>query len=85
MRDRLRQILQEHGRLATDVGELADDSDLYQAGLTSHATVTLMLAIEDDFDIEFPERLLRRRTFESIAALAEAVEDVVRATSGQEV
>lgn len=84
LKDQLREILREHGRLATDVSELADDSDLYQAGLTSHATVTLMLAIEDHFDIEFPERLLRRRTFESIDALAESVEELVGETSGQE-
>lgn len=84
LKDQLREILREHGRLAADVASLADDSDLYQAGLTSHATVTLMLAIEDHFDIEFPERLLRRRTFESIAALTESIGELVRETSGQE-
>lgn len=75
--DQIRDILQSHGRLATDVSELSDDSNLYDAGLTSLITVNLLLAIEDHFDIEFPDELLSRRTFQSIAAMAEAVEDLV--------
>ncbi len=69
----IRQIVRAHARLAVDVDTLADDADLYQAGLTSHATVNLMLAIEDHFEIEFPERMLRRRLFESVQSIALAV------------
>ena len=83
MKDQIRGILRDYGRLATEVDGLADDGDLYQAGLTSHATVTLMLAIEDHFDIEFPERMLRRRTFESIDALHEALEELTGETANQ--
>ena len=75
--DQIREIIASHGRLATDVAELADDSDLYDAGLTSLITVNLLLAIEDHFDVEFPDELLSRRTFQSIDALAEAVQDLV--------
>ena len=32
------------------------DDDLYLLGLTSHATVNVMLALEDEFEIEFPEQ-----------------------------
>jgi acyl carrier protein len=74
--ERIRQILRDHGRLAADAGTLGEDSDLYQAGLTSHASVTLMLALEDAFEIEFPERMLRRRTFESVAAIRDAVDEL---------
>ena len=74
--ERIRQILRDHGRLAVDAGTLGEDSDLYQAGLTSHASVTLMLALEDAFEIEFPERMLRRRTFESVAAIRDAVDEL---------
>lgn len=45
--------------------------------MTSHASVNLMLALEDAFDVEFPERLLRRRTFESIAAIASALDELL--------
>ena len=74
MRERLREILAQHGRLSGPVEQIDDRSDLYQAGLTSLATVGLMLAIEDAFDIEFPDALLSRKTFRSIDALAVAIE-----------
>jgi acyl carrier protein len=74
MRDKLRAILSEHGRLSVSVDQLSDRSDLYQAGLTSLATVGLMLAVEDAFDVEFPDALLSRNTFRSIEALASAIE-----------
>ena len=72
-RDRVRALLKTTGWLQTDIDTLADDSDLYSAGLTSHATVTLMLALEEDFDVEFPDSLLRRRTFSSVEAIVEAL------------
>jgi acyl carrier protein len=58
------------------VDSLSDDADLYAAGLSSHATVNLMLALEEAFDVELPDRLLRRRTFSSIAAMAEALAEI---------
>ena len=66
-RYQIRAILKEHARLAADVDTLADDGDLYQAGMTSHASVNVMLALEGTFDVEFPDRMLRRGVFESIA------------------
>ena len=70
----VREIVAQHGRLGIPVTELADDGDLYSAGLTSLATVGLMLALEDAFDIEFPDSMLSRKTFASIASLAAAVQ-----------
>jgi acyl carrier protein len=76
--DQIREILSSHGRLGADVGQLQDDSDLYDAGLTSLNTVNLLLAIEDRFDVEFPDELLSRRTFQSIDSLAEAVAGLLK-------
>jgi acyl carrier protein len=73
MKDRIREIVLAHARLALPAEALADTTDLYQAGMSSHASVSLMLALEDAFDVEFPERLLRRRTFESVAAIEAAL------------
>ena len=70
---KIRDILAEHGRLAKDISTLSDDADLYQAGMTSHASVNLMLALEGAFDIEFPDAMLRRSVFESISAIRTAV------------
>ena len=55
----VRTVLEEHGRLAVDVAALDAEADLYAAGLTSHASVNVMLALEDAFDVEFPERMLK--------------------------
>jgi acyl carrier protein len=76
----IRSVLQAHGKLNSDISTLSDDADLYAAGLSSFATVQLMLALEDAFDVEIPEKLLNRRTFESIAAIAEAISSLAPAT-----
>jgi acyl carrier protein len=77
MDDEIRQILTEYGRMPVDVAALADDDGLFEAGMTSHANVNVMLALEDAFDIEFPEAMLRRSTFASIAAIREAVNELL--------
>jgi acyl carrier protein len=69
----IRAVLKTAVNLQNGVEALGDDADLHAAGLTSHATVSLMLALEEAFDIEFPDRLLRRRTFSSIDAIADAL------------
>ena len=81
MRDRIREVIQQSARLSTDAAALGDDADLYKAGLTSHATVNLMLALEDEFAVEFPEALLQRKTFESIASIETALR-TIHAQSG---
>ena len=76
MVDRVRQIIRDYGRLPGDVDALDDDADLYQAGMTSHASVNLMLALEAAFDIEFPDAMLKRSVFESIGAIRSALEQL---------
>jgi acyl carrier protein len=76
MNEKIRQAIKDHARLPIDVSTLADDDDLYQAGMTSHASVNVMLALEDAFDIEFPDRMLRRSVFESIAAITAALSEL---------
>jgi acyl carrier protein len=74
--ERIRSILKRTDYLQVNVDGLAEDADLYAAGLNSHATVNLMLSLEEAFDIELPDRLLRRRTFSSIKAISEALAEV---------
>ncbi len=74
----VRAALAKHGRLAVPVDQLQDTSDLYKAGLTSLATVSLMLALEEKFDIEFPDSMLGRKTFESIQSILDAIGSLVR-------
>ena len=73
----IRDVVRQHAHLSVEIDALRDDGDLYKAGMSSHASVNLMLALEEAFDIEFPERLLRRRSFESIAAIRSAVTELL--------
>ena len=70
---RIGAVLARHGRLATDALALGADADLYDAGMTSHATVNVMLALEGEFDVEFPDELLKRSVFSSIASIRGAL------------
>ena len=72
--DEIRQIVADNGKLPVDVSTLSDDDDLFDAGMTSHANVNVMLALEDVYDIEFPEELLRRSTFQTLAAIRDTIE-----------
>lgn len=73
MKATLRKILAEVGRLEVPADTLDDQADLYEAGLSSLATVHVMLAIENAFDIEIPDRMLTRQLFRSIQSLADAI------------
>ncbi len=72
----IRKLIEQHGRLPVAVGTLADGQDLYAAGLTSFAAVQLMLGLEEAFDVEFPERMLNRKSFSSIEAIAACIAEI---------
>jgi acyl carrier protein len=75
-------VVAEHARLSVDVSTLEDDSDLFAAGMTSHASVNLMLALEDSFDLEFPDDMLKRSVFESVGAISTAIEELAAEDDG---
>jgi acyl carrier protein len=76
MTDQIREIVKQHGRMPADVDSLPDDADLFVAGMSSHASVNVMLALENAFDVEFPDEMLTRSTFASIAAIRVALEQL---------
>ncbi|MEZ5730416.1 MAG: acyl carrier protein [Burkholderiaceae bacterium] len=76
VRDRIRDILKQFGRLSVEVDSLEPGTDLYQAGMTSHASVNVMLALEGEFDVEFPDHMLRRSVFDSIEAIEDALAEL---------
>ena len=55
---------------------IGDEQDLFAAGMSSHASVNVMLALEDRFDIEFPDRMLTRGVFESISGISAAISEL---------
>jgi acyl carrier protein len=72
----IRRVLRDHARLSVDVDALSDHADLFSAGMSSHASINVMLGIEDAFDLEFPDSMLTRRAFESVAAIAAAIAEL---------
>ncbi len=78
MKATIRSILGDVGRLDVSLASLADNDDLYGAGLSSLATVHVMLALENAFDIEIPDHMLTRQLFRSIDSLADAVATIQR-------
>ncbi|MBY3149858.1 acyl carrier protein [Rhizobium laguerreae] len=77
MNKAIRDLVAKFGKLPVSIDQVADDADLYAAGLTSFASVQLMLGLEEAFDIDFPDNLLDRKSFASISAIARTV-DLVR-------
>ena len=73
MQERIREVLAAHGRMPVDAHGIDSDADLYKLGLTSHASVNVMLALEDEFDIEFPDEALKKSTFASVDNIAQVV------------
>ncbi len=73
---RIRKILKDHGKLNQDAAALDAEADLYQSGLTSHASVNVMLALEGEFDVEFPDHMLTRAVFSSVAAIRTALQEL---------
>ncbi len=78
MKDKIRDILARFGAFPVAIDQVADDADLYAAGLSSFASVQLMLALEDAFDAEFPDYLLNRKSFSSINAITETITIILK-------
>ena len=75
-KDRIRQIVKDHAGLGVDFEKVDYSTDLYRAGMTSYASVVLMIALENEFGLEFPDAMLSRSVFESIDSIANAIESL---------
>lgn len=80
MTDAIRSVLTAHGRLPVPSDGLGDDEDLYSAGMTSHASISVMLGLEAAFDVEFPDHMLTREVFSSIASIRLALTELAAAS-----
>lgn len=70
---RVRKVLKSLNQLAADPDRLGDHDDLYRAGLKSLTAVYLMLGLEHEFGVEFPESMLHRDSFSTVGGIGEAV------------
>jgi len=69
----IRAVLDQHARLSVSASQLGSGDDLFAAGMSSHASVSVMLALEDTFDLEFPDEMLKRSVFASVTSIRVAV------------
>ena len=76
LKDAIRKLIGEYARLAVDAKTLADADDLYDQGMTSHSSVGLMLGLENEFGVEFPDTMLTRDVFSSVDAIAAAIQNL---------
>jgi acyl carrier protein len=76
MHEQIREVIKAHGQLSVAIETLDDNADLYQAGMTSHASVNVMIALEDTFDVEFLDSMLKRSVFQSVASIAAALDEI---------
>ena len=69
-------LVERNTGIIVGTGTLTVDSDLYAAGMSSFASVDVMISVEEAFDIEFPQALIQRDTFATVRAIAQAVEQI---------
>ena len=79
MIDEIRRLITKHCNMNVNVAALSEIADLYAAGLSSFASVQLMLALEDSFEVKFPQRLQNRKTFSSIRTIEAALAEIMPA------
>ncbi len=77
--ERISEIVQGLVAKRLRVGPVGTDQNLTDIGLTSLDMVNLMLAIEDVFEIEIPQRQMTPANFRSIAAIERLVNTVALA------
>lgn len=67
---KMREIVTANSALAAE--DVAAAMNLFDAGLSSLDCVRILLAVEDEFDIELPEEIINRELFSTIANLCSA-------------
>jgi acyl carrier protein len=83
MIETVRQLLEKHGRLHISIDLIANDADLYDAGLTPFAAIRTMLALEEAFDVEFSVAMLRRQSFATVDNIVACLQDLNPPVAGK--
>jgi hypothetical protein len=72
----IRHAIDVKGNLPVAASLLAPWADLYKIGLTPFAAIQVMLELEKEFSIEFPDEMLKRQNFSSISAMLACVKQL---------
>jgi acyl carrier protein len=82
---RIRKVLGTLDILGADPNHLAAGDDLYEVGLRSLGAVRLLVALESEFEVEFPDSALHRGAFATIGGISETVGALVDDADGRPV
>ncbi len=74
--DVIREVITQNAKLAVGVDDIADVDDLHRLGMTSHALVAVMLSLEDELGVQFPDEALSKDTFSSIASIRDTLSNI---------
>jgi acyl carrier protein len=74
--EQIRDVLNTYASLRVEVATVGVDDSLYALGMTSHASVRVMLGLEDAFDVEIPDRFLVKTTFDSVRSIDEMLAEI---------
>jgi len=70
----IRSVLKAHGRLAVDPETLGETVDSLYVWPVITFECQRDAALENEFDLEFPDEMLTKATFQSISSVREALE-----------
>ncbi|MEU7040963.1 phosphopantetheine-binding protein [Streptomyces varsoviensis] len=70
----VRKLIDQQLNFVAHGVRLKDDDNLWDLGMTSLTCLGLMLSIEETFDVELPEEVLKESTFRTVASITEAVD-----------
>ena len=73
----IRDIVIGEAQLPIDAQQISDTMDLDDAGITSLARMNVILALEDRYQITFPDEMMTRNNFSSISAVSKTVNVVL--------
>ena len=74
---RIRRVVFASGGMGIDFGNLADVS-LYAAGRKSLTALHVLLALEEEFGVEFPDEVLNRANFATLASIRETIRPLLQ-------
>lgn len=73
---KLRNIIEKNVGLSTPISKISSSDDLTDFGVNSISCIKIMVAIEQEFGIEFDEFNLDFSKFKTINSLSEYIEEV---------
>lgn len=72
----LKELVVENVAAISFADQVDDQSDLASLGMDSMSALNLLLDIEEEFDVAFPEEYLTAEVFRTPASLAMAIQEL---------